>query len=213
MRGPAGDRRSVDWLVIDTTLVWASDDTDDESPFGFWYDPRPELSNMGRFVSNDAKLALTDSVGLVGTWLYDTEGGETSRASAGVLIDHGFGYSSYVDYRYLDEPGAEIVALGTRYELTRKYALDVFGIYDIDRDAGQSLGARIERRFPQWTLYVGVDLDDISDRTAFSVSVRPVGMGGQDRSRVFTRDEVSGAVRSAPAGPTASRMSGGPFGP
>ncbi len=101
------------------------------------------------------------------------------------------------------------LALATK--LTRKYAVEIFGTWNLDRDEFQTVGSRIERRFPQWTLDVGLDYDNIDDSVSLGVSVRPVGLASETRTRVFTQDEDAIDVLASPSRLRATRLNSGPF--
>lgn len=212
MRGPRGAQRSVDWLVIDTNYVWSDDDTRTPSPYGRFIEFRPENSNFGEFLSNRAVLMLTDAVAVTGDWLYDTDDSRTRRTAVGAIVDHGFGYSSYLEYRSLDVVNSDSLQAGTRYELTRKYAIEFYGNWNLDLDEFQRIGSRLERRFPQWTLDFGLDYDNIEDNVSVGLSLRPVGFGSEDRARVFTREPDSIDTISSQQRIRATRLNSGPFG-
>ena len=213
MRGPDADKRSVDWITLDLNYTYSSADTQIDSPFGRFIEARPELSNAGEYFSADAAVRLTDAVTVVGDFVQNTEDNKTARASGGVQIDHGFGFATYAEARYLDGYDNARVNAGARYELTRKYAVALYGAYDFNRSVFQNVGATFTRRFPQWTLAMGLDLDNITDDVSFSVVLRPVGFGGEDRRRVFTYDDETFEPIATPAGLSADRFDAGPFVP
>lgn len=212
MRGAVGAERSVDWLTIDAALGWSSSDIDPQSPYANFYEARPENANLGRFGRLEGSMLLTEAVALVGGWLYDTELGSTARSSAGFRIDHGYGFGSYAEYRFLDQPGANEVAMGVRYELTRKYAAEGEVVYEIDSGHAQQLNARLTRLFPQWTLSVAASYDDIADRFGIGFSLRPVGFAGERRDRVLTLEDSPEDVATGRRRALAPRFEGGPFG-
>jgi hypothetical protein len=214
-RGPEGRERSVDWLTLDLEYVWSSETTRRESPIGRFDSVRPERSYLGTdFFSGESALALTDAVALTARGQYDVNESIVPFAGAGVQIDHGFGYSSFLEYRELDEPALALLTGGARYELTRKYAVELELSYEVVDQDLTSLGARFTRRFPQWTLDVGLDVDDTRDTVGIAFTVRPVGFAGETRERTFTEQFLrSGGPRTtAPVGVLDRRLNSGPFG-
>ncbi len=213
-RGGSGREHTVNILTMNTNVVWSSSEVDTESPFGFFDDTRPELSRLGRFVRNDTVWQVTDALALTNDLLYDTDEGNMARLTVGALLDHGYGMSSFVEYRDLDPIGARRLRAGARYELTRKYAATLFGTYNLERDEVQNFGTEIERRFPQWTVYVNFSVDNISDDVSVGISFRPVGLGGESRRRVLTKSYDLDAVEhvAPPASRRGSRLDSGPFG-
>lgn len=209
-RGGVGEWRSVDWLVVNTNYVWSSDDADIESPYGRFIEAQPEQSNLGRFLANDAVLLLTDAVALTNDLVYDFENQSLARITAGAIFDHGYGFSSLAEYRYLDSPRATLVDLGARYEFTRKYAATLSGTIDAERSEFQEINARLERRFPQWTVDFRIGVDNVTNEVSLGVALRPVGFGGEDRRRIFTHDPAGMEERPLLA-PERQRLEWGPF--
>jgi hypothetical protein len=191
MRGPAGRQRSVDWLVLDTAYITTSNEAERDSPFGRWNDARPERSSLGEFAIVDGVMRMTEAVAFTGGMLFDTDAGEFARSSFGTLLDHGEGFRSFIEYRELHAIDATLLNFGAAYELTRKYAAVLDATWDFDEKEFQDVNARITRRFPQWTVDVGVSVDGITDRFGIGFSVRPVGFGGESRERIFTADPES----------------------
>lgn len=209
--GARGTMRSVDWLRVTNDYVWSSDDADVESPFGRFIEARPERSNLGEFLANDAVLQLTDAVAITADVLYDTRSNTNARTTAGAIIDHGFGFSTFAEFRLLDQLSSRYLDVGARYELTRKYALTAEGVYDLDLKEFQSLGGRLTRRFPQWTVEVGFHVNTVTDSFGFGFVFSPVGASGESRARVFTRefDDIAPTPRQRDA--ARDRLDDGPF--
>lgn len=210
-RGGEGHWRSVDWLTVNTDYVWSSGEADIESPFGRFIEARPEHSNMGRFFTSDAVMNVTDAMALTGSFLFDTEEGKTVRSTGGIILDHGEGFTTYYGIRQLDPVGALLMDFGARYELTRKHAISVYGVWDPGIDKFQNVGASITRRFPQWTVSANIDVDEIADDFGVSVTLRPVGISGETRERIFTRDDANASRILGPTKVREGRLDYGPF--
>ncbi len=209
--GTRGTMRSVDWLKLNTDYIWSSGEVDIESPFGRFIEARPERSTFGDFFSGDAIIQLTDAVALTADVLYDVNESSTSRTAAGAIIDHGFGFSTFVEYRSLDQLSSKNIDFGAKYELSRKYAVTVQSVYDLDAEEFQSIGGRITRRFPQWTVELGFHVSTITDETSIGIVLSPVGASGETRRRIFTRefDDVAPTLRQRDA--VKDRLDDGPF--
>lgn len=211
MRGGQGRLRSVDWLVINVDYIWSSGDVDVESPFGRFIEARPETSYLGRFLTTEGVFNITDSVTLVGNYLYDAEEGSSARTVGGVIVDHGYGLSTYAGLRDLDPIDSTLVDYGARAELSRKHAITAFLAYDVDENRFRSLGGRLTRRFPQWTLDLAVSFDRTADDVDLSLSLRPVGTGSEDRRRVYTRETDEGEPLRVGRSLREGRIDYGPF--
>ena len=196
-RGGALGQYTVDWLVLETTAVYSSDDTPIDSPFGFFYSARPERSNLGDFIQIDGVLRLTNATSLTWDVIHDFENSQTARVAVGGEIDHGRGFTTFAQFRYLEGFDNTRLRSGVRYELTRKYALELANTWDLDDSDIQRLDATFVRRFPQWTVTFGIDLDNVGDRVGFGVTARPAGFAGEERARVYTDDEALTPDRSA----------------
>ena len=208
-RGGVGALRSVDWITLDLNYINASGDSPDPARLGRVFEDRPELGSFGEFAQADATMWLTDAVALVGSGVYDLEGDTASYASAGYFIDHGVGFSTFADLRYIDPLDSTLLHAGAGYRLTSKYAVDGSILYDLEDDQFQSTSASISRRFPQWTVRVAVSFDDLRDDTSLSVVFRPIGLGPQDNRRleIFPEERDYRAPESTPL--SAPRRFGG----
>ncbi len=185
-RGPPEERYSVDWLVVRTDLVWSDDSVNRESPIRRWVESRPELSNFGNFVENDAVLQLTDSVALSSRLVWDFEQSGLAYATGGASFDHGSGFTSFAESRYIDARDTLLVDAGVKYELSRRYAVLTAATFDIDQGDLQSIVVQLERRMPQASLEIAVGHDNITDDFAFSVAFRPHGVGPRERRRFLS---------------------------
>jgi hypothetical protein len=209
-RGRAGNKRSVDLLVVNSDAIWSSGDVEEESPYARFIDARPEHSNLGRFFANTAVLNITSAVTFTSDVLLNTEEGEIARQVHGVIFDHGNGFSSFTEYREITEPNDQLVSFGAAYELTRKYSMASAVTFDIERDKFRRLGMNFSRRFPQWTVDFIFEADDITSDVSFGFSFRPVGFAGETRQRAYTLDEDSYTPVRTP--PSRGRIDYGPFG-
>lgn len=183
-RGGPGAWRNVDWLVIRAEYVYSSGNTTRESAIGRFFEIRPELSRFGEFAAGEAILQLTDAVGVVGSVIYDTDDSTLDTVSAGALIDHGYGFTSFVELRRIDADviDSTFLNVGGSYEISARYSVAGAAVIDLEDSNLQALGFEVRRRFPQWTLELGLDYDDIRDDVALSVRFRPWG-GPTDRIR------------------------------
>jgi hypothetical protein len=209
-RGGGENQRSVDLVTMDTNYLWSSTEVDPESPYGRFIEARPERSQLGEFASNEIIFAVTDALSITNGVLYDVDNQSLARTTVGGIIDHGFGFSTLIEYRYLDKPRATLLDMAARYELTRKYAAVLGGTYDVERSEFQSADLRLERRFPQWSLDFRISVDNVTNDVSVGVTLRPAGLAGESRRRVYTRDLLD---RGPTAGAETDRLEYGPFAP
>lgn len=185
-RGPPEERYSVDWLVLRTDVVWSDDSVNRESPVRRWVESRPELSQFGNFVENDAVLQLTDTVTLSSRLVWDFEESSMAYATGGASFDHGSGFTSFAESRYIDARDTLLVDAGLKYELSRRYAVLTAATFDVDQGDLQSIVVQLERRMPQASLEIAIGHDNITDDLAFSVAFRPNGVGPRERRRFLS---------------------------
>ncbi len=200
-RAGVNGERSVDWIVLDTAYANWSSDADAQSPIGRQFASRPELSDPGEFLSADATMRLTNAVSLASNVIYDLDDSNLTVASGGALFDHGFGFSSYAEARRIEPLDSTFVNFGAAYELTKKYALSGYLVWDAERRGFQFAGLTVSRRFEQWTVDVGVNLNEIENDVSLSVSLRPAGIAADDRSHIFTRPLTGLHEQRNPLGP------------
>lgn len=199
MRGGPGRWRSEDWLILRADYVWSSNDIDRTAPIGRWYDPRPELSNLGEFIDGEALWQVTDAASLIGRAVYDLDADELALIRGGLLLDHGRGFSTFVEASQIDALDSTFLDFGARWQLSRKYWIEGAVVYDLEREDVQSYGVTIERRFEQWAVQISIGHDNITDDTSIGVALRPVGFGA-GRSGVYTPELVpAGLDRREPA--------------
>ncbi len=182
-RGP--DRRSVDWIVLDTDLVWASGDIEEESPFFTFIDSRPENGSLGEFFDLRGAMRLTDGLSLVGGHQIGLDSGDATQSSIGFELDHGASFRSYAEFRERDPIDQRTLNAGAAWEFTLKHALGIDVRYDLDESELQDVGIAYTRRFLQWTVQTGFSFDGIGDDVSLGISFRPVGFSGETRIRDF----------------------------
>ncbi len=199
-RGGVGALRSVDWITLDVNYVSSSGDSPEPARLGRVFDGRPELASRGELIEADGVMWLTDAVALTGAGVYDLDEDSGTYASAGFFVDHGVGFSTFADLRYIDPLDSTLLHAGASYRLTSKYALEAHALYDLEDEEFQATSASISRRFPQWTVRVGLSYDDLRDDTSVSVVLRPVGLGSPDEQRlvIFPEEREFRAPESAP---------------
>jgi hypothetical protein len=170
-RGGPGRWRSVDVLTLNTDLVLTSSDTDRESPTPQFFDYRPEYSQMGDHVHNSMIWILSDAFSVVGEATVDLDESAVARGSIGCELRHSPDLSTYVEYRYIDASDNQLLGVGWRYRLTKKYMLALRPQWDFREDEFRSVDVRVTRSFPEFDLTVQVKRDEIRDETSFGASI------------------------------------------
>lgn len=177
-RGEPGRWHDTRLLTLNTDVVFASEDSEGDTPIGRFFDARPERSAMGDFFAGDFAYRLTDATTLTASLVYDFETHQQDLATYGVLFQHEPGFSTLVDLRYLNAQDSTIVTIVGSYELSDKYSVLISPNYNTTEGEIQSVGARISRRFSAFLASVGVSYNNISGETSFSFVLQPYGARG-----------------------------------
>lgn len=176
-RGYAEKSRSVDVFRLDTDYIVASSDADRESPLRRFYDPRPELSEVGEFFVTDAAWQATDSLAITASNIYDLEIHQSARSSAGFLLDHGFDFSTFAELRHINSQDSQYLDFGGRYRLTSKYAVGALASYGVKGRNFQTVTFNLERQSTSVVFGVDISHNAITGVTGFGVVFRPHGTG------------------------------------
>jgi hypothetical protein len=178
-RGGPGRWHSVDVLTLNTDVVFSTQDTrqadDGASPIGRFFDPRPELSNAGDYVSVDATWQASDTLAFSAASVFDLDLHQQAASSGGVLLRHAPNFASYVDAHYVNSQDQTILNAGTQYELSTKYTVGINAAYDATRNGFQGASFSVNRRFESVLFGVNASYDDISGNTSFGFLLQPFG--------------------------------------
>lgn len=172
-RGGPGRWRSVDFLKINAEGVWSTDSTTRKSPIGRFFDYRPEYSVLGDFATIEAAWQVTDAVGLTASEVYDMEARQSSRTTAGGLVQHSADFSTFAEVHYLNARDSTFVSFGADYRLTRKWTTTIAATYDVDQTDFQELGARLNREFPSAIVSLKLRYNNITDEVALGFVLQP----------------------------------------
>ena len=190
-RGGPGRWYSIDWITLDSEVVFASDDAISNDGVGRYFDSRPENSRLSSFGSVSATMQATDSLALVGSTIYDFDDDGQSATSAGFILEHSPTFSSSLRYRYLDAQNSTLLTGGTDYTLTDKYTLGTQATYDTDLGDIQSIRGELLRDFQSAVFGLSFTYNNISEETSFGVIFQPLGRG--------TAAQIGSTSRSASA--------------
>ena len=170
-RGGPGQWRSVDFLTVDTNLVFHSSDSDLESPTPQTFDFRPELSQFGDHVRSEMIWLVTDTLALTGEATYDLDESAVARGAVGVELRHSPVLTTFVEFRYIDASDSELLGMGWNYRLTPIYKVILTPSWDFHEDQFRSADVSVARSFPDFVLTLRVRYDRIADETTFGASI------------------------------------------
>ncbi|MCH2134602.1 MAG: hypothetical protein MK116_12735 [Phycisphaerales bacterium] len=173
-RGGPGRWYAVNWLTVDTNVVFSTSDRTERYPYTQWYDWQPAYSQLGNFFHSSVEWQLSDSLAFLSQGTVDFDLGGFSRASVGMEINHTPRFSTFIEYRFVEAGESKILSLGANYELSDTYMIAVLPQYDFFEDKFQSIRADITRAFPDFDLSIFVDYDSIRGETRFGASLGEV---------------------------------------
>ena len=169
-RGGPGNWRSVDWLVLDTSVVIDSEGEPNESLTPQFFDYRPEYSQFGDHVRAIGIWLLSDFFTIAGDATYLLDDPDFARGALGVEMRHTPLLATYVEYRYIIAQ-SELLDFGWRYQITPKYNVNLAPQWDFQADRFRAVALRVTRSFPEFDLIFIVRYDDIRDDTLFGASL------------------------------------------
>ncbi len=186
-RGGPGNWRSVDWLRIDTDVVFTSDEERRLSPIGRFFDQRPELSIFTDHFAAEAAWQVTDTLSFVGNYNFGIDSGELERWNVGANIDHTPRFRSFGQVRSIDVVNSTIMRFGFDYRLTTKYRVEVAQSFDLEDNESRDTSVTLTRRMPRWLLMLALNVDSLTGETSVGVAVSPEGLGGGRRNPFLSK--------------------------
>lgn len=182
-RGGPGRYRSVDVLKVSTDFTFSTADRNQTSPFGHFFDYRPEYSVLGNYFTGDVAWQVTDAVGLSFNQIYDFTSNQPERTVAGGLIQHSPEFSTYAQVRYLNPLNATYVDFGASYQLTRVYSIGTAVTYDTDQNEIQNVSGFVRRRMREATLGIRFSYNSITEESSVGVLFEPQAADQRQASR------------------------------
>lgn len=208
-RGPAGNRRTVDWMRMNLAAAIFSDQEPNLYGDGRMFFTNPEYSLQRNALYGDFTWNLSDATAVLADASYDLEGGYFSRANMGVAVRRDPRLSYYLGLRYMNYPDVPVTSsvssidslvatFGLSYKINKKYTVNLFEQYDFLYDDGVNLGSRLSlvRKFPRWyaSLTLMYDRRDEDDDVSVMLMFWPEGvpevrLGGERMSLLGQSDK------------------------
>ncbi|MCF7957564.1 MAG: hypothetical protein K9M57_03850 [Phycisphaerae bacterium] len=207
MRGPQGDKHSVDFLRLDTGVTLVTNDIDNIDLPGMYYSSSPEmlfdhaamlnddLANLGlarreqinRSLSDhatgDLSWEISDTTLFNGGINYNLHDRQISQANAAFAVMRSPRTRYYVGYRYLRNADAfkqtdgNHLTNGISYRMNQKYTVAFSQQYDIEQTAASYTRTTLIRKSPHWYSAFSVGYDATRNSMSFTVSFWPEGFG------------------------------------
>ncbi|MBI9018278.1 MAG: hypothetical protein JEZ07_13565 [Phycisphaerae bacterium] len=213
-RGPAGKKRSVDFLRFNTSATFVTNDQDNIAYPNYFLASTPENQfDLTRFLNDDldglgltraAVINQTVSDFLEANWLwqisdtaamdgdvnYNLNDDVLSKVAAGFAINHSPRTRYYLGYRFyrradvLEDRDTQLATGRINYKMNRKYSMGLSQQYNIVRDAPSYTRATLIRKNNRWYSALSFGYDPVRSGFSFTVSFWPAGY---DKLTIGTR--------------------------
>ena len=176
-RGGPGRQRTVDWIKLNTYVVFQTEDALDAEPLGRFDDYRPEYARGGDHFYTELLWQLSDAVGAVGEITYDLEDDKVSQWRLGGELRHTPRLSTFVSYEEIDHVDSALLTWGMDYQLTTKYRVAAAQTLDFSGNERRQLSLALERRLPRFRFLATASWDQLEDEQSFGFVLIPEGFG------------------------------------
>jgi hypothetical protein len=171
-RGGPGRWYQVDWLTIDTAILFASNDATQRYDTPQFFDWRPEYSSLEDAAIVKAKWQYSDGIAFIGNGTWELDGGTLARGSIGAELDHGRDVKTYLEYREIGNANEQFLTLGVRYQLSKRYSMTFTPTWSFNTDDIQSLSFTATRHYPEFNLTAQITQNQIQDETTYGLRFR-----------------------------------------
>jgi len=151
-RGPAGERRTVDWMRFNVILGMYDNREDSVPSDGRFFSSRPEYSLDRNHLNAEYAWCISDATTLLADANYDIDDQRLGRGNIGLSVVRDPRLRYYAGIRYIDDLESAVGTFGVNYKINRKYSISAFEQYDFAFGNGRNLSTSvtITRKFPRW---------------------------------------------------------------
>ena len=177
-RGPADDRRNVDWMRFNLSLGIYSNDRDNVISNGRFFGYRPENSLDRNHLNTEYSWQISDSTMLLADGYYDIDDKQFGRGNIGLAVQRDPRLRYYAGFRYIDDLDSAVGTFGINYKINRKYSISAFEQYDFAFDNGRNLSTTvtITRKFPRWFAGFTFSYDNSQNELTVLLTFWPEGI-------------------------------------
>ena len=170
-RGGPGRWYQVDWLTLDTALLFASNDATQRYDNPQFFNWRPEYSSLQNAFIASGTWQFSDSIAFIGNGTWETDNGTFSRGSIGAELDHGRDVRTYVEYREIGNTDDQFLSLGMQYQLSKRYSFHFSPSWNFAIDDLQSLRFNVTRHYPDFNLVGQINYNEIQNETTYGFNL------------------------------------------
>lgn len=161
-RGPAGQERIIDWLVLNSNVTW------------FPMENRDNFGHDFGMLDYDLRWYLGDRFTVLSDGAADFFGDGLRTASLGVLLNRPMRGNAYLGFRTLDGPfSSNIVSTSVNYRMSPKWIGSANTSIDITGNGNISQGFSVSRIGESLIATVGAHVDQSKNNVGVSFLVEP----------------------------------------
>ncbi|MEM6313221.1 MAG: hypothetical protein AAF743_03995, partial [Planctomycetota bacterium] len=188
-RGSAGRERSVDFLILNTSVDLFDEEEDYRTVDnvlttittngfrGAFFDTRPENSIARNSVNADMLWRVSDTTVVLADASHNLDESAFATGALGFAAQRGQRLSYFVGVRYIGEINTAISTLYGTYELGDKYTLDGGVTLDLTNGESRTFDIGINRSFDRVVLGFRGFFDQVDDEGGFRITLFPKGIG------------------------------------
>lgn len=176
-RGPAPQRRSVDWLVLETDYILRTNDADKLAAIPHHFGYHPDYSIGGDLFHSRLLWMISDSLALTSESFWNAQNDSLAVWRLGSVLQHSPRLQSFVDFSEIEAVNQNLLSYGFIYEMTKRYSLGFVHSIDVGTQRSREVQVVLERRLPRWRFRVYVAVDDLDEDTVVGVRLEPEGPG------------------------------------
>ena len=171
-RGGPGRWYEVDWLTVDVSLLTVDASATRRYDTPQFFNWRPEYSSFEDSVMAQSIWQISDGVALLGNGTWLTDNGRMVRGSIGAELDHGRDVRTFIEYREIANNDDQYLALGIKYDLSKRYTFNATPTWNMKEEDLQSLRLNLIRHYPDFDLVGQVTHNSIKDETQYGIAFR-----------------------------------------
>lgn len=175
-RGGAGQWRSVEWLVVNTDLVFQGRGNTPDTLVSRFIEFRPEENLGDDHFHADAMWQVSDTLAGIGELTQNLDDGTIAQWRAGTVMQHSPVLTTFMDYTEIDALDSRYFSWGFYYKLTTKYTLGFRHAYELSHNHNQIIDVTLVRKLPRWRLGVLARYDSIEEDKSIGIVLIPDGV-------------------------------------
>lgn len=175
-RGAGDNRRTVDFLTLDTEVGLFNGAERLERTHGFTSFSRPENSITQDYINNSLIYRINDRTALLSELNFDLNDGEVDILNVALAVERSPRLNYLFSYRLIEETESNLISFDMNYRLSEKHTLAIRERFDLDRGRTLDFTVAFIRKLPRWYGAISFALDEAEDDFGVSFSLWPEGL-------------------------------------